>query len=276
MTTPNLNIQPNVNNSSVVLAAQPSEIGVISTSNLLGRNINVYGSVENPFFLAKDVADWLELSNVSDMISRVDEEERSKFNLGRQGETWFLSEDGLYEALLQSRKPIAKQFKKGVKDILKQIRRTGSFNKAQSQPKAAPTYTLEEKFKAIELSCKMLRKSKASKARMVNAVIVPMGLPAFDYVESEGQFLSAKDLLEMNPTTYNGKKLASITFNKILIEQGYMEEAPQPRGKAPLKLLTDKGLKWGRNDDSPEHPGSIIAHYNAKKFPQFLKELGLN
>ena len=85
----------------------------------------MYGNAENPLFKANDVAEWLELSNVSDMITRVDEDERSKFNLGRQGETWFLTEDGLYEVLMQSRKPQAKQFKKGVKEILKSIRRTG-------------------------------------------------------------------------------------------------------------------------------------------------------
>lgn len=62
------------------------------------------------------------------MITRVDEDERSKFNLGRQGETWFLTEDGLYEVLMQSRKPQAKQFKKGVKEILKSIRRTGCYS----------------------------------------------------------------------------------------------------------------------------------------------------
>ena len=43
-------------------------------------------------------------------------------NLGSlEGETWFLTEDGLYEVLMQSRKPQAKQFKKGVKEILKSI-----------------------------------------------------------------------------------------------------------------------------------------------------------
>lgn len=37
---------------------------------------------------------------------------------------WFLTEQGLYECM-QSRKPIAKQFKKGVKAILKEIRTKG-------------------------------------------------------------------------------------------------------------------------------------------------------
>lgn len=51
------------------------------------------------------------------------EEELAKFNLGgRQGETWFLTEDGLYEVFMQSRKPIAKQFKKkGVKKTISNL-----------------------------------------------------------------------------------------------------------------------------------------------------------
>ena len=40
---------------------------------------------------------------------------------------WYLTEDGLYEVLMQSQKPIAKKFKKEVKKILKQIRQTGGY-----------------------------------------------------------------------------------------------------------------------------------------------------
>lgn len=71
----------------------------------------MYGNAELPLFKAKDVAEWLELTNVSDMVSRVDNDEVTKLNLGSlEGETWFLTEDGLYEVLMQSRKPQAKQF----------------------------------------------------------------------------------------------------------------------------------------------------------------------
>lgn len=42
---------------------------------------------------------------------------------GQRRECNFLTEDGLYEVLFQSRKPIAKQFKKGVKEILKSNQR---------------------------------------------------------------------------------------------------------------------------------------------------------
>lgn len=104
-----------------------AKIQVFHKTTLLGKKLNVYGDAENPLFLARDVAEWLELTNVSDMISRIDEVERSKFNLGRQGESWFLTEDGLYEVLMQSRKPIAKQFKKGIKEILRSVRKHGAY-----------------------------------------------------------------------------------------------------------------------------------------------------
>lgn len=105
-----------------------NEIKIISKSTFLDKEIDVWGSVERPLFRAKDVVDWLEAKNVSMVIDRVDEDERLKFNLGRNGgDTWFLTEDGLYEVLMQSRKPIAKQFKKGVKKILHEIRTKGGY-----------------------------------------------------------------------------------------------------------------------------------------------------
>lgn len=100
---------------------------VLKQTELLGQQFEVYGTPQEPLFKAQDVATMLQLKNVSDMIQRVDEEERSKLNLGRQGETWMLTENGLYEVLMQSRKPIAKQFKKGVKAILKEIRTNGGY-----------------------------------------------------------------------------------------------------------------------------------------------------
>lgn len=105
-----------------------NEVKIINKSNLLDKEIDVWGSVERPLFRAKDVVDWLKAKNVSMVIDRVDEEERLKLNLGRKGgDTWFLTEDGLYELLMQSRKPIAKQFKKGVKKILHEIRAKGGY-----------------------------------------------------------------------------------------------------------------------------------------------------
>lgn len=105
-----------------------NQISVLKQTELCGQQFEVYGTPQEPLFKAQDVAAMLSLTNVSDMMKRVDEDEATKLNLGGQiGETWMLTENGLYEVLMQSRKPIAKQFKKGVKTILKEIRTNGGY-----------------------------------------------------------------------------------------------------------------------------------------------------
>ena len=81
-----------------------------------------------PWFVAKDVCDILGHSNVSMALDRLDDDERSKFNLGRQGETNIVNEAGLYVLVLGSRKPEAHEFKRWVThEVLPQIRRTGGY-----------------------------------------------------------------------------------------------------------------------------------------------------
>ena len=48
----------------------------------------------------------------------------------------FVTEDGLYEILMQSNLPIAKEFKKGVKEILKSIRKNGAYMTEQTLERA--------------------------------------------------------------------------------------------------------------------------------------------
>lgn len=111
-----------------------NELQKITEQDVLGKRFTIYGTIENPLFLAKDVAEWIEydLSSVNKMIASVDDDEKTTRKINPNGtnyqtEAWFLTEDGLYEVLMQSRKPIAKQFKKKVKEILKDIRRHGIY-----------------------------------------------------------------------------------------------------------------------------------------------------
>lgn len=115
------------------------ELKVFKQQKVLSKEFKIYGDIENPLFLAKDVANWIEHSNTSKMLNSIEDDEKIlaitnsyKQDLGHGGmrnniEQWFLTEDGLYEVLMQSRKPIAKQFKKEVKKILKQIRKDGYY-----------------------------------------------------------------------------------------------------------------------------------------------------
>jgi prophage antirepressor-like protein len=72
-----------------------NEIKILTKAEVLSKEFIVYGTIEEPLFLAKDIAEWIGLTNVSDMISRVDDDEVTKLNLGGlQGECNFLTENG--------------------------------------------------------------------------------------------------------------------------------------------------------------------------------------
>lgn len=123
------------------------KITVIDSEVICNQQVNVYGTRENPLFLAKDVANWLGHSNPSRMLSKIDEDEKKIINAKlslqnseltncyipsesdscKANNYLFLTEFGVYEVLMQSRLPKAKEFKKGVKEILKRIRLTGKY-----------------------------------------------------------------------------------------------------------------------------------------------------
>lgn len=87
-----------------------------------------------PWFVAADVCQILELTNVTTALSRLDEDERSKYNLGRQGEANVINEFGLYNLVLSSRKSEAKSFKRWIThEVVPAIRKTGSYQTPMSQ-----------------------------------------------------------------------------------------------------------------------------------------------
>lgn len=87
-----------------------------------------------PWFVAVDVCNVLEIKNPSDALNKqLEDFERARFNLGRQGEANIISESGFYTLVLRSRKPIAKPFRIWVtSEVLPSIRKTGSYIATQS------------------------------------------------------------------------------------------------------------------------------------------------
>jgi len=85
--------------------------------------------IENEiYFVASDICKCLGLTNPTVTISRLDEDEGAKFNLGRQGETNLVNEYGLYNLILASRKKEAKAFKRWVThEVLPSIRKHGAY-----------------------------------------------------------------------------------------------------------------------------------------------------
>lgn len=114
---------------------RPQLTELLQTTQLCGVSLSVYGTPAEPLFLAKEVAEILDHSKASVMIDMVDEDEKLRetiFTSGQRREMWLLTEQGLYEVLMQSRKPVARQFKAGVKALLKALR-TGETPVANGQ-----------------------------------------------------------------------------------------------------------------------------------------------
>lgn len=101
---------------------------VVQETEILGKKIQMYGSIESPYFIASDVAEWLNERDGYTVARKVSDEEKATHIVCTQGgnqKTTVLTEDGLYEACMSSRKPLAKPLKKEIKKYLKDIRLTG-------------------------------------------------------------------------------------------------------------------------------------------------------
>ena len=88
-----------------------------------------------PWFVAKDVCECLELSNAAQALSYLDEDEKSIItndtlndSSGLRKDSRIIPESGLYSLILRSRKPEAKEFKRWVtREVLPSIRKTGQY-----------------------------------------------------------------------------------------------------------------------------------------------------
>ena len=93
------------------------------------RTLNIGGSV---WFVASDVCSALGISNVSQAVSGLDDDEKLVYVLhisGQDREVLTISESGLYGLILRSRKPEAKRFRKWItSEAIPQIRKTGNYS----------------------------------------------------------------------------------------------------------------------------------------------------
>ena len=134
----------------------------VFTNEELNANIRVVDIDGQPFFVAKDVCDCLEISKYRDAITRLDDDERRPVKVDTlQGKQQMaaVNEYGLYNLILGSRKPEAKQFKRWIThDVLPSIRKHGKYE----LPKIAPhprckTRLIGTAIKDIGLTARMIQ-----------------------------------------------------------------------------------------------------------------------
>lgn len=113
----------------------------LSTFNFESNSIRTLAINNEPWFIAKDVCDTLKISNVSDSLLKLDDDEKATIGLtdsqagnGAQSIS-IISESGMYTLILRCRDAVKKgsvphRFRKWVtSEVLPQIRKTGSYSK---------------------------------------------------------------------------------------------------------------------------------------------------
>lgn len=101
----------------------------------------------NPLFVASDVCRAIELSNVSQAVSRLDDDERGDIIIndvaGRPNKAIVVTESGVYSLILRSTKPSAREFRRWVThEVIPSIRKTGSYIRNPNKL-ANPNHTLD-------------------------------------------------------------------------------------------------------------------------------------
>lgn len=126
-----LKIYPKMSNKIESRAQALSGQAKVFTFNASNQNIRVQMKDGEPWFVAKDVCDALEIENNRNATARLDDDEKGasivRTSSGDQQMT-IVNESGLYNLIFQSRKPEAKAFRKWVtSEVLPTLRKTGRY-----------------------------------------------------------------------------------------------------------------------------------------------------
>ena len=225
---------------------------VIQETKILGKKIVMYGSIENPYFVASDVAEWLGERDGYTVARKVSDEEKDTQIVCTHGgnqKTTVLTEDGLYEACMLSRKEIAKPLKKEIKKYLKSIRLTAAAIPIGDEKKMVSHY-----FSSL---------SQDLQGQIVNELIEKnKELQQFydDLINTEGLYhmnTTAKELRIGRNTLFAYLRGKSIMFYQDGVNIPYQRfmnqglfrviESPCADGKyRPTTYATKKGLEYIR------------------------------
>lgn len=106
------------------------------------KRFRIFGTHENPVFVAADVCECLGLSDVHKALARVEADDRISIpvidSLEREQMMSAVNESGLYTLILSSRKPEAKVFKRWItSEVLPAIRKQGRYDIEEQAKKLA-------------------------------------------------------------------------------------------------------------------------------------------
>ena len=132
-----------------------------------GKTIRIFMDGQgNPWWVAKEVCCVLGIKNHRQALSRLDDDEKNGViindAMGRPQETLMVNEPGLYHLIYSSNKKSAQRFKRwNRKDVLPQIRKTGSYSIEPALPAPGNLTRLEILIIATEAEEGRIKEKKA-------------------------------------------------------------------------------------------------------------------
>ena len=260
-------------------------LSVFSFESREVRTIAIDGA---PWFVAEDIATALEYRNAPDMTRNLDDDEKGTQivrTLGGDQEMTVINESGLYSAILKSRKPEAKRFKKWVtSEVLPSIRKTGSYSAAPAAGKVA------QDLEALEVLARFLNVAPSGKITMARAYLThaaPSLLPALPsyaidappsvLVSGNGSSMvtaSATELLKRHNVPIPPAK-----FNELLAKHNVLAAAHRPTKDGLLKhfwAVTAQGERYGKNITSAHNSRETQPHWFVDCFGDLLEVVGVS
>ena len=117
----------------IVMGDNSTAASSVTPFDFRGHSVRAVTIDGEPWFVAADVCRVLGVTNTTQAMQALDEDERSMFNIGRQGSANLVNESGLYTLILRSRDAVKKgskphAFRKWVTaEVLPLIRKTGAY-----------------------------------------------------------------------------------------------------------------------------------------------------
>lgn len=215
-----------------------------------------------PWFVAKDACDVLELSNVGQALVRLDDDEKSSITLndGTPGNPnrAIVSESGLYALVLASRKPEAHEFKRWVThEVLPQIRKTGGY---------IPTTDADDDMtilaKAVMIGQRTMEEQKRRIAEQQTRIVElePKARFADAVAASDGTCLIG-ELAKM--LRQNGLDIGQNRLFEILRQDGYLGKTGSNRN-VPTQKAMDLGLFRIKETAITHSDGHVTINRTAK------------
>lgn len=236
-------------------AVASQSLAIVTFENEMFGSIRTAGTADEPFFCLADVCNALGLS-AKGVNQRLTKEVISNYPLVTAGgvqNALFVNEDGLYDVILDSRKPEAKAFRKWItSEVLPQIRKTGGYIKLDAG---------DDDLTVMAKALKIMQRTLEQKDKLLEAKSATIGRQE-DQIRVLAPKAAVYDKIVLAEGTYTATQLAkefgysdARAFYKKLMEQKILFR--QSNTYMPFKDWADKGLFSYRTRSIKHSDGTV-------------------